>query len=134
MKEFYIYCHINKINNKKYIGQTCQKPKKRWNYGRGYINCPRFYSAIQHYGWDNFEHLILESGLTFEEADIKEKYYISLYQTQNPEKGYNMTSGGNTLVSYYQDEKHKKEQSDRRKQYFKDNPEKKKNRQKELQK
>lgn len=126
MKKFYIYCHTNKINGKKYIGQTCQKLEKRWNDGRGYINCPRFYSAIIHYGWDNFTHEILEIVSKSEEADEREKYYIKLFQTQDDKKGYNMTEGGNSLITYYKDKQHRKEQSLRRKQYFKDNPEKKK--------
>lgn len=30
MSDFTIYMHRNKINNKVYIGQTCQAPEKRW--------------------------------------------------------------------------------------------------------
>ena len=72
MKEYCIYLHRNKINGKVYIGQTCQKPEKRWNYGHGYKNCPRFYSAIVSYGWNNFEHIILENNLNSDEANEKE--------------------------------------------------------------
>lgn len=124
MKTYCIYCHTNKINNKKYIGQTCQSPEKRWKMGRGYVNCPRFYSAIQHYGWENFKHEILETGLTAEEANSREQFYINLFQTQDINKGYNMTCGGNTLTTYYKDNKHKYEQSLKRKQYFIEHPEK----------
>ena len=125
MKNFCIYCHINKINKKRYIGQTCQKVNLRWRNGNGYKNCPRFYSAICHYGWDNFDHIILEENLSQQEADQKEIYYINFYQSNDPDKGYNMTIGGNTLAIYYQDEEHRKEQSIRRKQYFLDHPDKK---------
>ena len=124
MKTYCIYCHTNKINNKKYIGQTCQSPEKRWKMGRGYVNCPRFYSAIQHYGWENFKHEILETGLTAEEANSREQFYINLFQTQDINKGYNMTCGGNTLITYYKDNEHKYEQSLKRKQYFIEHPEK----------
>lgn len=37
MKKWTIYCHINKINNKRYIGQTDQQNlNKRWQNGNGY--------------------------------------------------------------------------------------------------
>lgn len=45
-----IYKHTNKINNKVYIGKTTDI-KNRWrNGGIHYKTCPRFWSAIQHYG------------------------------------------------------------------------------------
>lgn len=46
-KKFVIYKHTNLINNKIYIGQTCQKPEYRWgSEGQGYKNSPHFYAAI----------------------------------------------------------------------------------------
>ena len=95
MKTYYIYLHRNKINNKVYIGQTCQKPEYRWNNGKGYIQCQYFYSAIQKYGWDNFEHIILEEGLTAEQANIKEQEYIEYYNSTDSDYGYNIQKGGN---------------------------------------
>ena len=53
-----------------------------------------FFNAIQKYGWDNFEHIILEEGLTEEEAVEKEKYYIALWHTNDDNYGYNLTAGG----------------------------------------
>lgn len=90
-----VYMHKNKINGKVYIGQTCQKVEYRWNNGKGYDTCPLFFHAIQKYGWDNFEHIILESNLIKEEANIREQYYISLYKSNNRNFGYNIQSGGN---------------------------------------
>lgn len=93
-----IYLHRNIINNKVYIGQTCQKPKDRWKNGSGYVTCKYFYSAIQKYGWDNFEHIILEQQeCTQDIANEIEKYYIEKYDSTNPKKGYNITNGGNTV-------------------------------------
>ena len=45
---------------------------------------PRFWSAIQHYGWENFSHEILEDNLTKDQADQKEKYYIKKYDFESP--------------------------------------------------
>lgn len=96
MKQYTIYMHKNKINGKVYIGQTCQTLANRWGSdGRRYKG-QIFYNAIQKYGWDNFEHIILKEGLTQEEANQQEIYYIQLYQSTNKNFGYNVTKGGNS--------------------------------------
>ena len=90
-----IYKHTNKANGKVYIGQTkCKDLTRRWAGGHGYRECRFFFSAIVRYGWLNFEHEILETGLTKDEADEKERYYIEKYRTRNPRYGYNIRSGG----------------------------------------
>lgn len=94
-KKYIIYEHINKINGKRYIGQTSQKPEYRWNHGEGYKNSTYFYSAIKKYGWDNFEHNILYVDLTKEEANKKEQELIKKYDLTNRTNGYNSDEGGN---------------------------------------
>lgn len=87
-----VYVHINKINHKAYVGQTNQCPEHRWGkQGKGYIK-QQFYKAILKYGWDNFDHIVLQTNLTQEEANEKEKYYIKLYDSWA--NGYNYTEGG----------------------------------------
>ena len=93
-KNYYIYKHTNKINGKVYIGQTCQKPEYRWNHGKGYKECPHFYDAILKYGWENFEHEIIETGLTNEEANERETYWINFFNSTNEDFGYNLSLGG----------------------------------------
>ena len=91
-----VYMHINKINNKRYIGITSMSVSKRWGKdGKGYsYRQPLFYRAITKYGWDNFEHLILYDNLSKEEACEKEIELIALYNTQDPQFGYNIQRGG----------------------------------------
>ncbi len=94
-KGYTIYCHQNRINGKLYIGQTrCQDLTRRWTGGHGYEGCPHFYAAIQKYGWNNFSHNILRTGLTKSEADEYEKIYINFFDTTNPNFGYNIREGG----------------------------------------
>ena len=98
----YIYCIRNKINNKKYIGQTSEK--------RGYnhrihkhknqlINNKHYSKNLQEdfnkYGMDNFEFFILDE-FTFSDKELlkkvlldMEKFYINLWDTENDMKGYN---------------------------------------------
>ena len=89
-----IYMHKNKINGKMYIGQTSKSLNRRWNNGKGYVNCPYFNHAIEKYGWENFEHILLHDGLSKNEADELEKYYIREYKSYMPEHGYNISLGG----------------------------------------
>ena len=88
-----IYMHKNKINNKVYIGQTCNI-KVRWH-PISYKSSSYFYNAIEKYGWDNFEHIVLIDNLSLEEANQKEKYFIKIYESTNRNKGYNLKTGGN---------------------------------------
>ena len=94
-----VYQHKNKINGKIYIGITSQKPEQRWgSQGCNYKSSPHFYSAIQKYGWDNFEHNILFIDLTKEQACLKEQELIKEYNSMNREFGYNLTSGGDIFT------------------------------------
>lgn len=92
-KIYCVYKHTSP-SGKVYIGITCQKPEKRWNNGNGYKHNEYFWRAIQKYGWDNFEHEILFSDLSKEEAQVKEKNLINKYKSNIPEFGYNISSGG----------------------------------------
>lgn len=105
-----VYVHINKINNKVYVGQT-NNPKERWRphgkLGR-YGDSPLFKKAIDKYGWDNFYHLILESNLTQEEANEREQYWIKTFDSFNSDNGYNLTPGGDNYMSQlWQDQEYK---------------------------
>ena len=93
--DYCIYVHVNKINNKRYVEMTCKQPEQRWGInGCKYKSSPHFYSAIQKYGWDGFEHVVLIEGLTKTEACILEKRFIKKWKTQNREYGYNISDGG----------------------------------------
>lgn len=108
-RTFVVYCHTNKINNKRYIGITCQNPEVRWGpNGNNYKQSqPYFASAIRKYGWDNFNHEILAEGLTAKEANDKEIELIALYNTYVGDtncQGYNLTRGGFGGIKYLTDE------------------------------
>lgn len=97
-KMFKVYIHLNKVNNKAYIGQTCQALSKRWGNGVCYKHSPHFYSAIKKYGWDNFEHIVWADNLNREQANFIEKKLIALFNTTNRELGYNCRDGGDNSV------------------------------------
>lgn len=99
-----VYMHENRVNGKKYIGITSQKPTRRWQNGRHYSGNAYFYAAIKKYGWDGFRHEILFTELTQAEAEQMEVELIAKYQTQNPEKGYNMAAGGSANAGWHHTE------------------------------
>lgn len=90
-----VYLHRNKINNKIYIGRTCHinNPNIRWQNGFGYSGQP-FFEDIIKYGWNNFEHIILETNLSNEEVNRAENFWIKYYKSDQPEYGYNLQSSG----------------------------------------
>lgn len=91
-----VYTHTNKQNGKIYVGQTKfgDNPNKRWRNGEGYAMSVVFYRAIKKYGWDEFDHQIIESGLTSDEANHLEESLIQQFDSTNPDKGYNVSVGG----------------------------------------
>jgi group I intron endonuclease len=91
---YVVYIHINKINGKSYVGQSSNLQKRWRNNGEDYQKSPYFWNAIQKYGWDNFEHIVLLDNLTKEEADLYEDYYINEYKSRYNENGYNIREGG----------------------------------------
>ena len=58
-------------------------------------------SAIEKYGWDQFEHTILFDNLTEDEAKETERWLIADWNTQDPSYGYNMTSGGDGAPGFH---------------------------------
>lgn len=92
-KMYIIYLHKNKINGKCYVGQTCQKPEARWGTnGNGYKQQTYFYRAIEKYGWDNFEHIILEENISEDKVDERESFWAGYYHALAPE-GYTLRVG-----------------------------------------
>ena len=106
MAKYSIYCYTNSVNGKKYIGQS-KDVSTRCN-PSNYKGCVKFYRAIQKYGWEHFTREILEENLTLEEANEKEAYYISYYNSI--EDGYNLKTGG-LNCEYSQASKDKMSQS-----------------------
>jgi hypothetical protein len=101
MPAFVIYMHTNRVNGKAYIGQTCNGLWTRW---RDHVlrafardddhGCPAFHAAIRKYGPDAFEHVVLETVTSREEANATEIAWIKRRGTRVV-GGYNLAPGGN---------------------------------------
>lgn len=118
----YIYKITNDINNKIYIGQTCDSLqnrfyKHRWE-ARNVRNtsCP-LYNAMNKYGIEHFNISLIEE-CDNSMLDAREKYWIAYYNTYFDKKtGYNATIGGEgngklnpqTIISLWEQGKNQKE-------------------------
>lgn len=83
-----IYKITNQINGKIYIGKD--ELDRNEYMGSGVL----IKRAIQKYGIEHFLKEIIEECHDRESLANREKFWISFYQTQDPAKGYNITSGG----------------------------------------
>ena len=87
-----IYKFLNNTNNKVYIGQTINE-KNRYRDHKYCYSESLFHRAVKKYGFENFTYEVLEV-LDVSELDKRERYWISYYQSNDLEKVYNLTEGG----------------------------------------
>ncbi len=102
-----VYIIRNKVNNKKYVGQTRQKqPKRRWYHHRTELNknihCNfHLQKSYNKYGKDSFEFIIIDSSAkNLIELDNLENFYIEKYKTLDGDFGYNRRNGGNSSMVF----------------------------------
>ena len=99
-QKYLVYVHINKINGKKYVGITKEKPERRWGKNGCRYRTGVFAKAIAKYGWDNFEHKILFENLSQIEAQQREIDLIKEFRSFANEYGYNSTKGGERYFGF----------------------------------
>lgn len=103
----YIYRLTNKINNKIYIGLTKKTPKYRLSEHLSEVkrnSKHAIHCAIRKYGIDNFSFEVIHEVTTNNREDLinAEIYFIKKYDCcllDGPDKGYNMTRGGQFMDS-----------------------------------
>ena len=89
-----VYMHIFP-NSKLYIGVTSYTAQHRWGKnGYNYKNQKLVWRAIQKYGWENIEHIILFDNLSKKQAYQMEIDYIKYFNTTDSQNGYNCSGGG----------------------------------------
>ena len=91
---YIIYLLINNVNNKVYVGVTNNYQKRMREHKGTYNNC-LISKAIKKYGWNNFNtEILLETDDAEYAYKIAETKFIKKFQSNNLDKGYNLTLGG----------------------------------------
>lgn len=81
----FVYMWINKVNNKKYVGSHIGTEDD------GYIGSGvHFQYALNKYGIDNFERIILERIESDNEVREREEHYLKLFNVANDRSFYNI--------------------------------------------
>ena len=98
----FIYKIENKKNGKIYIGKTVNTIKERWlehieEAKRG--DNTLLHKAIRKYGENGF-YVDFVERCSNDELNMKEIYYIALFQSYMEQYGYNMTLGGEGVMKY----------------------------------
>lgn len=121
-----IYIIKNFVNGKRYIGQTVQSSQERFSQhireahtkGRKEYNyC--LSRGIRKYGEESFDYAVLAEKVPLDDLDLVEEHYIDMYQTTDPEFGYNNSIGHRDTSNFKkykamakEEEKHFEEISD----------------------
>ena len=98
-----IYKYENVVNHKVYIGQTTRPRERRVEH----LSCSKskkdhFHNALRKWGIKKFSYEVLEVIVAptqeelYLEMNQAEKYWISEYQSDAKDKGYNICEGGNS--------------------------------------
>lgn len=90
-----IYKIINLKNNKVYIGQTINSIQHRFNqHLRETRSNNELHRDMQSQNKKDFKVILLDTAENMIDADEKERFWISFYDSTNKNKGYNLDSGG----------------------------------------
>jgi group I intron endonuclease len=94
-----VYLITNKINDKKYVGQTIRTLEERWKDHKKLSRnkdkvSPHLHNAIFKYGPDNFKVQTLIIVGSKQEMDYYERALIKVWNLTDEDKGYNITAGG----------------------------------------
>jgi hypothetical protein len=100
MTQWTVYCHTHIETGRRYIGLTKMTMMQRWN--RHVYNSMRnrhnsrqhFPNAIRKYGHKTFSHRVLGVYSSLEDGNWFEKFWILMFDTTNPEFGFNLMRGG----------------------------------------
>lgn len=98
-RRWIVYCHIHRESGRRYVGLTSKTMLARWNdhiYKAKSSKGGRWHfpNAIRRYGKDAFDHEVLQICSSLEEANAAEQYWIWVYDTRNPLRGFNLAEGG----------------------------------------
>lgn len=92
----YVYVIGNRVNWKVYVGQAKNPSQRKAThfYAARHGNEKPLYRSMRKHGVENFVFNVLEECVD-ELINEREQFWVAHFDSFNPERGYNLTSGGN---------------------------------------
>jgi group I intron endonuclease len=113
-----IYVFTNKINGKKYVGQTINVNERyKQHFKDAKHDNLLFHNALEKYVEEGFLFEVIEEDIPLDIVSEREKYWISELNSKKP-NGYNLTDGGEGTFGYKHTEESKKKMSSTKKGVF----------------
>jgi group I intron endonuclease len=104
-----IYRIFNKVNGKSYVGSAIDSADRWYEHKRilkhNSHHSPRLQHAVNKYGLENFEFILIEKIKDISKLLEREQYWINYFDAANPEKGYNINkTAGSRLGMHHTEE------------------------------
>ena len=96
-----IYLWTNLENGKHYVGQATHFYQRMTNY-KNKGATPKLQNAINKYGIDNFDIIILEK-CNVDSLDEREQYWMDYYKSYESDMGYNISKYASTTRGCFHD-------------------------------
>jgi hypothetical protein len=95
-----IYAIVNSTNGKVYVGQA-QDIHTRMEEHHRLRNKGRLYNSVKHYGWNNFNTVILEKVDDLSLLDSKEQFWMDYFNSYDETYGYNIREVAGTTRGWH---------------------------------
>lgn len=110
-----IYCYENKINGKKYIGQSIDIDRRKVTHylEQGKDGCKALQNAWNKYGKESFNfYILIQCVLDVDLLNKLEIFFIKYLRSHVSEWGYNLTLGGKGNSGYRHSDESKRKNSE----------------------
>jgi len=111
-----VYCILNTVNGKRYIGSTVDSFGKRWRWHRASLDKGTHHSVILQNAWNKYGAAAFEVSILLvtdrASAIDEEQRFIDMYQSSDRKHGYNVLPNARSRIGHFHSAESRKKMSD----------------------